>query len=329
MLQKEDVAKGMLQREGELIMLKKFANLKLGTKLALLVGGGLLQLACLSGMLVWAVHSFEVANAAAEFESQKMVTAQRIPGDIAGAVLYISEMVIKGQSSQDLLNRVADMRQRYRAELEEAKGRTNTVEGRRLVEAIDEKASAWRDANNRILQLLEQHKSNEAAKMYGATSAPMYSALKQVADNYVQWQQQRLAEIAAQRQAMVWRVYTTFLILGVVSLITGSFAGVLVSRSINRPLSAVIGLLQNIAKGDLSSDVPAECLGLREEVGMLASGIQRMTGGLREMVRNMAGDVQSLSSSASDLSASSGQMSGGSRKASEKVHAVAAAAEQM
>jgi len=310
-------------------MRKKFANLKVGKKLALLVGAGVVQFACITGMLIWGIHALDVATTAADLESHKMVIAQRIPADITGAVLYISDMVVNGQVSPDLQSQVATLRQQYIAALDEAKSGADTPEGQRLVRLIEERVTAWREANNRILQLLGQHKGVDAARSYRESSAPMFGALKQAADEYIKWQQQRLVQIAEQRQALVWRVYTLFIVLGLFTAVMASIVGGFVARSITRPLAAVISLLQNIAKGDLSREVPGEYLERSEEVGMLAQAIQTMSASLREMVQQMAGDVRTLSSSSSELSASSGQMSGGSRKASEKVHAVAAAAEQM
>jgi methyl-accepting chemotaxis protein len=120
-------------------------------------------------------------------------------------------------------------------------------------------------------------------------------------------------------------------------LMTGTAASLAVAllilfltvRGVTRPLSVAIGHVEHVAKGDLSRDLPAEYLARSDEIGTLARAIQEMCVGLREMVGEISSGVTVLSSSASLLHKSSGRMTAESREASDKAHSVAAAAEQM
>jgi methyl-accepting chemotaxis protein len=310
-------------------MKKKFANLKVARKLGLLVGSGLVQLAVVAGLLLWAIHSLDVSDNAGDLENRKMVAALQILADQSGVAMYLGQMIISGQIVPEAREKLLSMRQEYRAILEDAKNKAVTEEDKRLLRAIDEKATAWRDANNRAIQLLEQHKSPDAAKIYRESSAPLFGALKLASDEYIKWRQQCVARITEEQSAVQSRTYIVLPIVSLLLVGVSLFIGGLVARGITKPLEAVITLAQNIAKGDLSRDVPVEYLERNEEIGMLAQATQSMSVGLRDMVQRMAGDVRTLSSSSAELSANSGQMSGGSRRASEKAHSVAAAAEEM
>ena len=101
------------------------------------------------------------------------------------------------------------------------------------------------------------------------------------------------------------------------------------TRSIASPLAAAVSHLNEVAEGDLSKDAPAEFQARGDEIGLLARAKQLMIENLRQMVKELSGGVEVLSSSSSELSANSGQMSEGGRQASDKAHAVAAAAEEM
>ena len=108
----------------------------------------------------------------------------------------------------------------------------------------------------------------------------------------------------------------------------GFFARVL-TLSIVRPLSVATGHLDQIARGDVSANVSDEHLQRKDEIGLLARGMQAMCEGLRGVLKDVAHGVQVLSHSSAELSANSGHMSRGGQEAWEKAHAVAAAAEQV
>ena len=107
------------------------------------------------------------------------------------------------------------------------------------------------------------------------------------------------------------------------------FGGMLLTRSIAKPLGMAIAHLAEVAKGDLSKDAPAEFQARGDEIGTLARAKQLMITNLRKMVQDLSSGVEILSSSSAELSANSGQMSEGGQKTSEKAHSVAAAAEEM
>src|SRR5438876_11851540 len=121
-------------------MMKKFANLRVTRKLALLVGTGLLQLAAVAGLLLWAIHSLGVADSAGNLENRKMVAAHQIVTDQSGVAMYLGQMVISGQIVPEARDKLLAMRQEYRAILEDAKNKALTEEDKRLLRTIDEKA---------------------------------------------------------------------------------------------------------------------------------------------------------------------------------------------
>jgi len=100
----------------------------------------------------------------------------------------------------------------------------------------------------------------------------------------------------------------------------------LVMRRIRGPLSQAVSVLQGVAQGDLSKEINVSS---NDEVGDIAAAIRSMTAGLRTMLKEIADGVGVLNTSSTRLAANSSDMTTGSRHASDKAHAVAAAAEQM
>ena len=114
-----------------------------------------------------------------------------------------------------------------------------------------------------------------------------------------------------------------------VALAFALLAMLLTVRSVTGPLAVAVAQVENVAQGDLSGELPPDFLERRDETGVLARAMQKMSAKLREMIGEISGDVGILSSAAADLQSSSSQMTSESRNASDKAHSVAAAAEEM
>lgn len=98
----------------------------------------------------------------------------------------------------------------------------------------------------------------------------------------------------------------------------GMLIGVLVTRSITKPLNGAVAAANRMAAGDLSQDLEVNS---RDETGQLLSAMQNMA----ERLRSILGDVRS---SADSLSSASEQVSSTSQSLSQAANEQAASVEQ-
>jgi len=157
---------------------------------------------------------------------------------------------------------------------------------------------------------------------------PRFSEVSSAIDGYINLRQQKLKEINAQTETLIWRTTVALICFGLIAAVVAVITGVTLSRSIVNPLAVVIKSLDQIAHGDLSADMQ-QFQARGDEIGALARGAGTMIVALRQMVQEISGGIQVLASSSTELMASSGEMISGSRKASDKAHSVSAAAEEM
>lgn len=102
-----------------------------------------------------------------------------------------------------------------------------------------------------------------------------------------------------------------------------ALAGVVLWRSIAKPLTAAAAHLDGMARADVSQKLPQVLLDREDEIGLLGKAMQTMGVNFRDLLKNIASGINVVSSSSADLSANSGQMSEGSEKTSARTHAVA------
>jgi methyl-accepting chemotaxis protein len=316
--------------------MRKFANVKIGKKLAIVLASGIGSVVCISGLSLWALSAIRSTGEQQQVESEKMSSAERVGSDL-GAVNSIVGHIALSKHCQmchgntaggDRANQI-HMAQESRSLMSELKTQEKTAEGQKLAGGLEKAGTAWLDANQHVLELSQGGKSKEALEVYGTESVPNVGPVEEALTSYLKWQQPRLAE-RQKRAAMVSRIMPLpIALLALLAVAMAIILGTVVTRSIAKPLSVAVAYLDAVAGGQLSRDVPQEYLDRRDEIGLLAQSMQTMSISLRDVVKEITGDVGVITSSSSELSANSAQMSDGSHQASGKAHAAAAASERM
>jgi methyl-accepting chemotaxis protein len=78
---------------------------------------------------------------------------------------------------------------------------------------------------------------------------------------------------------------------GIVALACGAAFGLLLTRSITRPLARAVGLAQQVASGDLTADIEADS---RDEVGELLAALKRMNESLLQTVNQVRAGTETI-----------------------------------
>ena len=309
--------------------MNKLTNMKIGQKLALVFGSAMVLIASVGGLGIWSLHSLQKAGNQSQFETENTLLAKEYAADTGQLMMSAATSVIRGKLSEDDASHVADLRKAYGAVMAKLRTRVTASEGRRLMDLWGTQTAAPKAANVRVAALNKAGKHAEAAKVFLEASIPSNAIQSQTIQEFVHWQEGQLAEVNQQSASANAQFMTVMALVTLFVLAGCAVIAVLLTRSIAQPLSAAVTHLDEIAQGDLSHDVSRKHLERGDEIGALSKSMQSMSVNLRDMIKNISQGTQALSSSSTELSANSGQMSDGSRDASGKAHAVAAAAEQM
>ncbi|SPE37745.1 putative Methyl-accepting chemotaxis sensory transducer [Candidatus Sulfopaludibacter sp. SbA3] len=317
-------------------MSKMLANLKIGKKLALLVGSGIGPIVCLGVLSLWALGAISNAVDQEQAEADKMMNAQRVASglgrvnSVVGHITLSRQCVLcHGVSTGGNRENQAAVARECQGLLSDLKAHESNVEGQKLLAALDKVGTGWLATNLKVLELGQAGKTAEAATLYREESIPNIGPLDHALRDYLTWQQPRLNERKEHASALKNRMPIPVTILSLLALTVSIVLGMVVARSITKPLTVAVSHLEQVARGDVSCDVESEYMRRTDEIGLLSRAMQTMSVSLRELLGGITGGIQVISSSSAQLSTNSGQMSDGSREASEKAHSVAAAAEEM
>ncbi|MBZ5728842.1 MAG: MCP four helix bundle domain-containing protein [Acidobacteriia bacterium] len=309
--------------------MKKLKDIKIGRKMGLLLGASVLQLVCVGGFALWTLHAIDRAVGEAQTQSDKQVRAQQILSGATRVFVFVGSSVISNQINREEQETAMAIRKEYRGSIDDLKAHAATDEGRRLMQQLDDTFAPWREADDRVLKLVQAGKRAEAGVAFQSQALPAFHGAVHAVEQVLQWRKQKVEEIAQARDRLIDRMSLAIGVIGLMMLALSLVFTMSVSRSLAKPLSIAVAHLGEVAHGDVSRDVPAEYLARGDEIGSLSQAVQTVSSSLRQMLQEIAGQIQVLSSANAELSANSGQMSSGARNASDKAHAVAAASEEM
>ncbi len=129
--------------------------------------------------------------------------------------------------------------------------------------------------------------------------------------------------VAAEMSALRWKIVIGFGLLAAAIAATA----VPVARNITRPLKRLGDAVERLAGGDLSVRLAESHTD--DEVGVLASGLNRMTGSFDSMIAGILASANTVVSTVDVMTSKVEQAAGGAREQSTQASAIAASAEEM
>jgi methyl-accepting chemotaxis protein len=303
-------------------------KMRIGRKIGIGLGAIVLQLALLLGL---SIEGFRLVSANAdqgEQQSSKMRLAWKVSSDLSEISSQLGALVSLSQPTLDEAQIFA-LTKDYATALSNMDARDDSPIGKKLLGIADKTVAAWAETIRQVTAIAKSGARANALSLYTSTAEERYGDAKSAIGDVLEYRQDQLDAINAQRRILLKRLMGVLTAVGLFAIALGMVSGWKLTRSISQPLEAAVGLLNDIAKGNVSRDVPAAYVKRGDEIGSLAQAMQTMTINLRNMIREISGGIEVLSSSASELSANSDKMINGSRHASDKAHSVSAAAEEM
>jgi len=121
---------------------------------------------------------------------------------------------------------------------------------------------------------------------------------------------------------------TMLLVLGLETIVS-ILVGLLLSRSITRPLGQAVDLAGRIAKGDLRTDIDERHQTRKDEVGVLAGALTEMVTSLRDIVISVTTSADNVSIGRQGISSTAQQLSQGATEQASSAEEVSASVEEM
>jgi CHASE3 domain sensor protein len=143
--------------------MSKLSDIKIGKQLALAFGVGVVLLACVAGLSIWALNSASIAGTKSKQYAHKLNLAVQLDATLSALALRMTNLVTTRNVTQ-CVEQVLALRKQYATDLEYLKTNATTDEDRGMLRIIQEVVVSWRDLNNRIMHSVQAGKQVDAAR---------------------------------------------------------------------------------------------------------------------------------------------------------------------
>ena len=190
---------------------------------------------------------------------------------------------------------------------------------------IASKRKTYVTLRDAIFKALDSGDAGASARVTGELlpSADVYVAS---VSEYASAQRTAAASLASDSGRQVDRARATTWLLSALSVGIGVFCAWVITGSVTRPLRRAVGIVDTIAKGDLSQRVVAES---NDEVSTLLSGIGRMQDSLRMLVGQVRGSTDSIQVASQEVAQGSQNLSLRTEQAAASLQETASSMEQI
>lgn len=281
--------------------MKLLGRIKIGNKLALLLGVNVCLLAALLGLALWGLGRIEDGAAEVQARLNKAMPAEKIAANASSVGRTALRILVDRKATDESLAQLDGYREDGFASLKKFRQLVETPASIRQGADMDREMQAYFAAVDAFVGEVRAGRSENATRLSKNAGPPS------TVGETVARQDQRVEASEASQAATGSRIRWALVVGCFVSMASAILGGLILRRNIAIPLTAAFTRLTGVANGDLVREVPEILQAREDEIGGLGQAMQNMIVNMRKMVREIASGVHT----------------------SDKAHSVAAAAEQM
>ncbi|MBU9826839.1 MCP four helix bundle domain-containing protein [Rahnella sp. L151-1A] len=307
-----------------------FNNIKIGVRLGLVFGF------IITLLIIVSITAFVKINAINAL-TQQMIEVRyekvRLAFDVRfqvneqikflrGAVIDYARPEYNNQRLQSL-NNASSATQQLIAKITALQ---TTSIGQQKIKVLAQANEEYRDAQKGLFALLKAGKREEAENyVLRSMRAPEAAMLKSTAD-FADSQASQMKEEGRQilhESAMAIRIT---LLISLMAIISSIILGYLLTRSITRPMMHAIRIAENVAKGDLTSEIQVNST---DETGQMMLALQNMNNNLRKIVSEVRSGTDTIATASQQISMGTLDLASRTEQQASSLEETASAMEQM
>ena len=307
----------------------KLKNFSISTRL---IAGFALVLAINAGAMIYAIytidamsgqfntltaHSLKQVRTVEDWES---LTQQNAPRSLTLAMsndprlteLYTAQIAATSK-------RITELQKIVEAQIA-------TPEARSLFNKVSERRKIYLAEREKVFALKATGAIDAAAKMAGTSMAAGLDEYRQATATLRDYERGRI-DAAAQQMAVSSGAIRNLLIgILLAGLVVACVIALVLTRGITTPLRALLGIADQVAKGDLRGRIePAG----RDEIGALTRSVGTMQDNLRALIGQVRQDVDAVTQSSGELAHAADELAASAESQTEAVASTASSVQEL
>ncbi|MBO3762315.1 methyl-accepting chemotaxis protein [Ciceribacter sp. L1K22] len=201
-----------------------------------------------------------------------------------------------------------------------------TEQGKILWNKLDGLTAEFRRSDNQIRSLALAGDMAGATRISTTDARTVTTEIDQLLDEVVKLEASRLKEADEASDAQYLNTRAIMITASAIAVVVAAAAAIWIVLSINRGLSRAVGVVQNVADGDLTKFAE---ITTKDEIGELLGNVNTMIERLRGVVADALAAADNVSSGSQELSSSSETLSQGATEQASSAEEASASMEEM
>ncbi len=221
-------------------------------------------------------------------------------------------------------------------ELEEYKAFNITATEKQEIDKLEQAVQSYIKEVNTYITLIEDENYDEAMVLLGGSITEDVNIINQATDSLNQLNEKAAEELHINAQAIYSQTTIKTLVFTLLAILLAIGVAFYLANNIGTPIAAAAEFIQEMSQGNLTRRVSEKLLERRDEVGILARGLDEMLRNISSLIvnittaaRNVGENSQQLSMVAQNVVATTQESSAATQEVAAGLEEVSASTEQM
>ena len=223
---------------------------------------------------------------------------------------------------------IDQVEQRYN-KFEETSDLDNLETNRATNQQFHDNFNKTKSLSAQIVNLIQQKDFQAAEEIYFGQYASAFQAMRNAMDSFTGISLENAESSYNASIALSERIMAGSILITIIIVVFIIFSGIVITRSITKPIESTVHYLDRIAKGDLNIDLNKELVNRKDEIGTLIQSMADMTTRLNELIINIKRNATQIINASQELSSSSQQLSEGANEQASSVEEVSSTMEEI
>ncbi|EHR72765.1 methyl-accepting chemotaxis protein [Burkholderiales bacterium JOSHI_001] len=200
-------------------------------------------------------------------------------------------------------------------------------EDRRLMPVMLQQRDAWRGALDQFETMVQAYRLDEARALLAERGFQLQMQYLKTLGEFSEHQEREMQKGTAETVIMLRAAYAELGGGALLALVLGATAGLLITRSITRPLAQAVSLAQAVADGDLGQRVANTHA--HDETGQLLAALDRMADSLSRVVGQVRHASDSIATGSAQIASGNADLSARTESQASSLQQTASSMEEL
>jgi len=197
---------------------------------------------------------------------------------------------------------------------------------KKVVAELTESRQTYIATRNKIAELKKGGDTDATERLLNEQFRPQAEVYLQKMTGYLKFQQQTLDEMAADVDHATQSAQTRIMVIGLLAIVAGALFSWALTRSVTKPLSEAVRLVEAVAEGDLTRTATAQG---KDEIGAMVGALERMRASLQTAISQVRESSENIQNACHEVSAGNQDLSQRTEQTASNVQRAASTMEQL